>query len=283
MNRLALIQQSAVANSLKSYQTGYVLQVDREVGFAGKDVLEVGGSLPESFVLEGLGVKSWTAVEYVGYYDYCGFSYPGQSIDTSFEAIAAQKRFEVQPYQVINGKIEHLPFPLFSQFDLVFSIAALPFLHAIPMATEKIFQALKVGGCYCASASPIWSCYNGHVLTSIESASGEEYHFGNSPIPPWGHLLMNPPQMYDFLCRKTDRETAAKITYEVYNSQRANRFFLEDYREFVRLSPFSKGSFLPVFASPVPAEIQEKLTVLHPGYQNFSAQGFQLSLLRDRE
>lgn len=282
MNRLENIQKLAKKYSLKSYQTGYVLQVEQEVGFAGKSILEVGGSLPREFVFEALGVKSWTAIKYIQYYIDAGFKYPGGEVSITFDEIkngALQKE-----YEIINGKIEDLPYHLFSSFDLVFSVATLQHLHAIPAATEKIFQSLKLGGCYCAFSAPIWSCHNGHFFTEKKSASGENYNYhDNSPVPPWGHLLMRPPQMYEHLCRAVDFDTAAAITYEIYNSSRINRFFLEDYIHFLKLSPFSQGQFRPLPPMSIPANVQAKLESLYPGYQNFSSQGFSFTLFRDRE
>jgi hypothetical protein len=45
-----------------SYHVPYVSVADKMVGLSGKDVLEVGGSLPADFVLETVGVRSWVAV-----------------------------------------------------------------------------------------------------------------------------------------------------------------------------------------------------------------------------
>lgn len=282
MNRLENIQKLAEKYSLKSYQTGYVLQVEQEVGFAEKSVLEVGGSLPREFVFEALGVKSWTAIEYIQYYIDAGFKYPGGEVSITFDEI--KNGAILREYEVIDGKIEDLPYHLFSSFDLVFSVATLQHLQAIPAATERIFQSLKLGGCYCALAAPIWSCQNGHFFNSKKSTSGEEYNYHiNSPVPPWGHLLMRPPQMYEFLCHHIEFDTAAAITYEIYNSSRINRFFLEDYLHFLKLSPFSQGQFRPMPPMSIPEDIQAKLEALYPGYQNFSSQGFSFTLFRDRE
>jgi SAM-dependent methyltransferase len=282
MNRLENIQKLAEKYSLKSYQTMYVLQVEQEVGFAEKSVLEVGGSLPREFVFEALGVKSWIAIEYIQYYIDAGFEYPGGEVSITFDEI--KNGAIPRGYEVINGKIEDLPYHLFSSFDLVFSVATLQHLHAIPAATEKIFQSLKLGGAYCALAAPVWSCYNGHFFNTKKSPTGKEYNYHEScPVPPWGHLLMRPPQMYNHLCRTIDFDTAAAITYEIYNSSRINRFFLEDYLNFLKLSPFSQGHFRPMPPMSIPEDIQAKLEALYPGYQNFSYQGFSFTLYRDRE
>ncbi|MET0114571.1 MULTISPECIES: hypothetical protein [Limnospira] len=46
-----------------SYHVSFAHICQNIVGFEGKDVLEVGGSLPEEFVFNYLGVKSWSAIE----------------------------------------------------------------------------------------------------------------------------------------------------------------------------------------------------------------------------
>jgi hypothetical protein len=89
--------------------------------------------------------------------------------------------------------------------------------------------------------------------------------------------------MYEFLCHHIEFDMASAITYEIYNSSRINRFFLEDYLHFLKLSPFSKGEFRPMPPKPIPDDIQSKLEGLYPGYQNFSSQGFSFTLFRDRE
>lgn len=59
---------AAEADALKrafglSYHVPYAAKAAATVGFAGKRVLEVGGSLPPDFVREQLGAAQWTAVE----------------------------------------------------------------------------------------------------------------------------------------------------------------------------------------------------------------------------
>ncbi len=46
-----------------SYHVTFARICQDLVGFEGKDVLEVGGSLPPEFVFDYLHVKSWSAIE----------------------------------------------------------------------------------------------------------------------------------------------------------------------------------------------------------------------------
>lgn len=280
--RLQKIKQLAQVYSLKSYQINSVLYLEQQLGFEGKEVLEVGGSLPKEFVLDALGVKRWIAIEYLPYYSDAGFDYPGGKVNLTLEEVRDQSNLGA--YQVISGKIEDLSHPFFLNFDIVFSVAALQHIHAVPQAFNKIYHALKLGGYYYSLAAPIWSCHNGHLHLSKHSASGEKYDYStNSPIPPWGHLLMRPPELYEFLCQVTDFETAASLIYDVYNSSRINRFFLEDYLHFLKMSPFSQGQFNPMPKVSVPSETQTQLETRYPGYHEFASPGFQFLLARDRE
>jgi SAM-dependent methyltransferase len=280
MNRIDEIIHIANQNSVKPYQINFVVDVERSIGFKGKKVLEVGGSLPQNFVLEGLQVESWTGLEYTEYYDVIsGFSF-NTPLDCSLQDIENGRK--LSQYQVVSGKIEDLPYPMFSQFDLIFSVAAFQHIQRFTAALEKMYQALKLGGYLVALASPVWSSTNGHLLTSVEDRVGNTFHFGNSPIPAWGHLLMRPPQLYELLCEHTDLWTAGKIIYEVYQSLRVNRFFTEDYIQFVRSSPFfnEKAIVKSIFPTQIVEDLQQKLEFLHPGYKNFSDQGLVFMLVR---
>ena len=66
-------------------------------------------------------------------------------------------------------------------------------------------------------------------MPEIIDASGHTFNFGNSPIPPWAHLYMSPPELLALLLRHTDRRTAEEMVYYVYHAPHLNRLFLEDY------------------------------------------------------
>jgi sulfatase maturation enzyme AslB (radical SAM superfamily) len=149
-----------------------------------------------------------------------------------------------------------------------------------PMTLDKIFQALKPGGFLFSMWSPIWSAYNGHHLPTMVDKFGKEMNFGNSPIPPWGHLLMRPPELYEYLLKFTDSESAAKIVYFVYHSPHINRLFTEDYIRFINDSRLEQKEVTGIFPSPIKPEIQRRLEELYPGRKHFANNGLMVVLER---
>jgi hypothetical protein len=146
---------------------------------------------------------------------------------------------------------------------------------------DKMFHALRPGGRLFSLFSPIWSAHDGHHLPQIQDLAGNQYHFGNSPIPPWGHLLMRPMELFDHLIGVgCDKAFAREVVYYVYSSNHLNRFFLEDFLQIVRRSDFKVVEVTPVFPRPVPPAIQARLEQLHPGRSDFSHNGVLLVLER---
>ena len=166
-------------------------------------------------------------------------------------------------------------------FDVVFSIAAFEHIAKLPQALDKMFQALRPGGRLFSLFSPIWSAHDGHHLPEMQDAAGRHHNFGHSPIPPWGHLLMRPMELFDHLVGAGhDRAFAHDVVYYVYSSNHLNRFFLEDFLAIVRRSEFSVVQTTPIFPVPVPPETQARLEMLHPGRTDFSHDGLLLVLER---
>lgn len=279
MSPIEAVRAAGQTCGLKPYQIDFCIQAEQIAGFRDKNVLEIGGSLARDFVLGALGARSWIAIEDMSYWP----SDAGISVDySSFEAAAG----DLSPYRVINGKIEQLPESYFGRFDLIFSIAAFQHIHMLPTALDVMFQALRPGGRLIAWVGPIWSAFNGPLLRAVTDKMGRTFSMGNNPVPPWGHLLLRPSELYLELCKKTDRETAAQIVYEIYTSPRVNRFFLEDYADFTRMSAFGRGDgsgrFIPAAALAVPPDIQSRLETLYPGRTQFGPQNILLDLVRVR-
>jgi glycosyltransferase involved in cell wall biosynthesis/SAM-dependent methyltransferase len=267
-----------------SYHVPFAYLCQQLVGFEGKDVIEVGGSLPRDFVFDYLNVKSWTAIETPEYevalQEAGGLSHKGTILDrdndhSSYIGFAEPN---LHDYNFFLANIEDLPHEHHQQYDLIFSIAAFEHIHKLPLALRKMFLALKPSGKLFSLFSPIWSAYNGHHLPKITDKQGNRFDFSNSPIPPWGHLLFRPQELYEYLCQFMDRETAEIAVYYVYNSNHINRFFTEDYIEFVKKSPFTIERLEGTFSSQVPPDTQAKLCRLYPGRTQFNNNGL-LALL----
>ncbi|WP_298371102.1 class I SAM-dependent methyltransferase [Azospirillum sp.] len=266
MNRAESIDHAARMEGLKEYQTQFCIDADQKIGFSGKDVLEIGGHLPERFVLGALGARSWTALEDMTYWP------EGMNFPIDFHSFTDAALSE-QPYRILNGKIEELPTAFHRRFDLIVSIAAFQHIHMLPSALDTMFHALRPNGRLLAFFGPVWSAPQGHILSGITDALGRDFNFGQSPLPDWGHLYLSSSEAYLELCKKMDRPTAARIVFQIYTSSRVNRFFVEDYIQFARLSLFaSHGGLNNIYGAgliPLPPERQSQLEALYPGRKRF--------------
>jgi SAM-dependent methyltransferase len=268
-----------------SYHIPFAMLADRLVGLRGKQVLEVGGSLPDGLVLGELDARGWLAVEQMDYWDETLST--GHVLGTPPTASAAPLRLRdadlsaLLGHRVCHGGIEDLPPTLEACFDVVFSIAAFEHIGRLPLALERMHAALRPGGRLFALFSPIWSAYDGHHLPEIEDAAGRHYNFSRSPIPPWGHLLMRPMELFDHLLAEgVDRATAQQIVYFVHHSGHINRLFLDDHLQIAERCPLRMLLASRLFPRPVPPQVQQRLEVMFPGCRDFCHNGLLLVLER---
>jgi len=267
-----------------SYHVSYAFNCAQSVSFAGKDVLEVGGSLPPGFVFDILGAKSWTAVETPDYEDSLaeagGITHKGTLLHTKTDIIPTRGFGTpfTSRYNFLLANIEDLPPIHEKQYDLVFSIATFEHIQKMPAALDRMHRALKPGGKLFSFFSPIWSAHDGHHLPEMLDSAGKP--IDRSVIPPWGHLLVRPPEMYRFLCTRTDAETAGMMVYYIYQAPFINRFFTEDYLSYIAQTPFKVIQLTRTFSTPVPPNTQSVLAALHPGRKYFDNNGLYIILER---
>lgn len=270
-----------------SYHIPYALSAEALVGLKGKDVLEVGGSLPARFVLEELGVRRWVSIEEMDYWresTATGHQQGTPPVVTPNIPVTEVKAIDsLGSHAVLHGRIENLPPSLHGQFDVIFSIAAFEHIDRMPQALKAMFQALRPDGAVFTMYSPIWSSHDGHHLPKIADSHGNLFDFSNSPIPRWGHLTMRPPELYRYLLDHTDAVAAGEIVYYVYHSPHINRLFTEDYITFFQQSSFSIDKLQLTFPFQGPAELvqraQKTLEGMYPGRKNFMNNGI-LAVLR---
>lgn len=269
-----------------TYHVPYVLSAETLVGLRGKDVLEVGGSLPANFVLDEIGVRRWFSIEEMEYWresTATGHTQGTPPVQIFASSLAAVTDIgALGAHAVLDGRIERLPTSLHGCFDVIFSIAAFEHIDRMPLALDAMFKALRPGGAVFSMYSPIWSAHDGHHLPTIIDAQGRRFDFSSSPIPHWGHLTMRPPELYDYLLKHTDPATASEIVYYVYHSPHINRLFTEDYISFFRKSPFTVEKIHLTFPLQLPAELLEKaqktLENLYPGRRYFLNNGILVVL-----
>jgi SAM-dependent methyltransferase len=268
-----------------SYHVPYALEAESQIGLRGKAVIEIGGSLPERFVRDALGVRGWFAIEEMAYWHEMQGS--GGAHGNPPDQGAVRRVADATPgdaaaaYGVFAGRVEELPDTLHGQFDAAFSIAAFEHIDRLALTLDGIHAALRPGGLLFSMFSPIWSAHDGHHLPVIRDRQGREFNFARSPIPPWGHLMMRPPELFQYLLAHTDRETAGEIVYYVHHSPHINRLFTEDYVAYCQQSEFELLRCDATFAAEVPPDLQRELERRHPGYRRFKNNGM-LVILRKR-
>jgi SAM-dependent methyltransferase len=269
------------------YHVGAAAQAEAMVGLRGRRVLEVGGSLPEGFVREALEVGAWIAIEEAAYWHEIG---AGGAVAGGAAPQAAARRFkDATPadldagYSVFAGRAEHLPERLRGRFDVAFSLSAFEHIDRLALTLDAIHAALRPGGKLFAMFSPVWSAHDGHHLPNIRDAAGRVFNYHASPIPPWGHLLMRPPELFQHLLAHTDRQTAAEIVYYVYHSSHINRLMTEDYVAYVQASPFEVELCEAIYPNPPPADIEAELRRQYPRHAEFANNGLLLVLRKPGE
>jgi glycosyltransferase involved in cell wall biosynthesis len=157
-----------------SYHVPFAHWCQQLVGFEGKDVLEVGGSLPKEFVLDYLNVKSWSALEapdFEVYLDRVASAAEGSNLGKVDYSVFGFTDRELGDYNFFAGSIEELPPAYYQKYDLIFSIAAFEHIHKFPLALEKMFLALKPGGQLFSIFSPI---ANNGILTVLEKPENND-------------------------------------------------------------------------------------------------------------
>lgn len=258
-----------------TYQIPYVFQAEELVGLRDKRVLEVGGSLPEGLVIGELGAAQWVGIEEVGYWDEhpsdTPLAHPLDARRPQLTSITDADR--LGRHEVLLGAVEDLPLALCERFDVIFSIATFEHILKLPLALDRMFAALRPGGKLFTMFSPIWSAPNGHHLPAMVDRAGKRFTLNDSPIPPWGHLLLRPPQLFQYLLRHTDYETAGRMVYFVYHSPRLNRLFTEDFAAYIEATPFTIDALAPTFSVNVPPQVQADLQRAYPGRKHFANNG----------
>jgi SAM-dependent methyltransferase len=270
-----------------SYHVPFALRAS-QLGFKGKRVLEVGGSLPRPFVLDVLEARQWVAIEEMDYWQESQSTghrqgtppaqMPTRTVDSAADADT------LGDYEVLKGAVENRPSGVFESFDVVFSIAAFEHIGRLPMALDRMHKALRKGGELFTLFAPIWSAHDGHHLPNIVDRSGKAFGFHSSPIPPWGHLMMRPPELYQHLQNHTDKETAAEIVYFVYHSPHINRLFTEDYIKFFQGSDFAVRTVELAFLLPDSDALENMLRTIeniYPGRKHFRNNGILAVLTKD--
>lgn len=143
-----------------SYHLNYLQVCQQFVPLRGLDVLEVGGALPASLVIDHLGCNSWTAVEAPAYDQELGNA---NQFHRNLQDQQHQQKHSAR-YKHHYLDIEAIPEEHFGQYDLIFSIACFEHIRRLPQALRVMHLCLKPDGHLFTMHSPIWSAFDGHHL-----------------------------------------------------------------------------------------------------------------------
>ncbi|AII42044.1 hypothetical protein KR100_01310 [Synechococcus sp. KORDI-100] len=253
-----------------SYHLSYLQVCQQCLSLRGLDVLEVGGALPASLVIDHLRCNSWTAVEAPSYDQELGSA---NQFHRNTQDQAYQQKY-VTSYRHLYLDIESIPEEHYGQYDLIFSIACFEHIHRLPQALQVMHRCLKPGGKLFTMHSPIWSAFDGHHLPiAIPSRFAEPKNTLCPIFQPWEHLLLSRIEAYKALKERFDGEFADEVIYYTFNSDHINRYFSEDYLFTFENSPFDCRKIQLTFPCKPSIELQRSLEQANPGYQHFTNNG----------
>jgi len=253
-----------------SYHIPYLDICLQKISLRGLDVLEIGGALPATLVIDHLYCNSWTAVEAPSY-----DAELGEANQFHRNLAERQRLLEIGPrYRHIYCNAEDLDRDHQSQYDLIFSIACFEHINRLPLALERMLAYLKPGGKLFTMHSPIWSAFDGHHLPiGIPDRFDQQLREQSYIFGPWGHLLQTRSQAFLDLRRRFDGAFAEEVIYNTYNSNHINRYFSEDYRICFDASGFQIVEYQITFPRNPSPDLQVALESRFPGYTQFGNNG----------
>jgi SAM-dependent methyltransferase len=253
-----------------SYHLNYLQVCQQFLRLRGLDVLEVGGALPASLVIDHLGCNSWTAVEAPAYDEELGAA---NQFHRNLRDQDHQQKHAAS-YKHLYLDIEAIHEEHYGQYDLIFSIACFEHIHRLPQALRVMHRCLKPGGRLFTMHSPIWSAFDGHHLPIGIPARFESSQSNQGQIfRAWEHLLLTRTQAFKVIRDRFDAEFAEEVIYYTYNSDHINRYFSEDYLMAFEASLYEIEHCHLTFHIQPPSEIEAALKQRHPGYTQFSNNG----------
>lgn len=264
------LERLAKKYNLLAYHVPSIRQFLKVYDVRGKDILEVGGAMPREIVIDHLGANSWTCTESPQYDEELGEA----NQQTLLGASSYGGNYYTQLQNVEDFGPEH-----HGRYDCIFSIACFEHITKFPQALDAMYRCLRPGGVLFSLYSPVWSsCSGAHISHLSIPERFDPSHNGGQILLPWEHLLKPRHTLYKDIELRFDREFAEEVVYAVHNSPHINRYYTEDFIQFVQDSKFAVNQFLMTFLSPMNEGIQAMLEAACPGYKYFDNQGIYLEL-----
>ena len=202
-----------------------------------KHVLEIGGHTPREHVAD-LNFKSWTC------------------LDLTIPNICEQP-----DYCWVNGDVRSLDFEPES-FDFIIATHSFEHVNNLDVALDSCYKTLKSGGFLSSLYGPLWSCHNGYHINVIDENNNLIQFNDHDVIPKWAHLLYSKEELSELLAGKYSESLINQMLFQVYDSDRVNRLFYEDYINIINNSGFKilelRNWHKPIYPDKETQQVLEK-------------------------
>lgn len=264
-----LSDKDTLLDSIVHYQAHAIRLAQTEFSFEDKIVLEVGGSnIPKDVVFKALKVKKWVCVDLISPYQIS--ENPSHYKDIQICNINDENLSEIieqNDYVVIKADASDINEKFYDKFDICISFCSFEHILTLNIVLSNIYKALKVGGYLFSMFGPLYSCFCGSHFYLDSNINFNK----QDKILDFAHLLMSNAELIELLLTHYPQQTANELFKQIKTSERVNRFFYEDYEEFMKLSEFKNYKLTPTNKRFINKEILLKLQTKYPGCYNFDA------------
>jgi len=237
-------------------ETDYFSILKSAVNIKGKVVLEIGGVMPPTLVMDG-NIKQWISIDI-----------SPKRLDTNHSSGIVNS----DKYSALLMDASQMTFPD-EEFDIVFSSNCFEHISDLPNALKHIHRVLKPGGILFTIFAPIWSGPHGHHTWVWDQ--DKPLTFSDNVFPDWHHLLMDETELGEYLNRKYRSELCESILRYVYRSNDINRRVDSDYELEIGKYGFKRIIDYRIQThTKLQKEILNQLRIKYPKVWDFRTQGY---------
>jgi hypothetical protein len=257
--------------NLSPHQSSYLQAFTANYDVRGKDIIELGGAMPRSLVIDHLGANSWTCIQSIDY-----------SLHRNDNQVPSNCTGD-SSYNVIWANAEDFLTTSKSKWDALFSIAAFEHFLRLPEVIRKISKILSPFGTLFSIFAPIWSGpWGQHFTDRIPERFGQPNGEWTTQLifnGPWDHLIYGATEYLEIYTSKFDREFAEELTYQTFQSPQINRLHFEDYRDLFVSASRTSTRIEALFDLPTGsnAQLQVELNRCISKFANTKYKNFQSS------
>lgn len=179
--------------------------------------------------------------------------------------------------QLLNDDASKLSFDD-ETFTHIFSVSVFEHLNNFKDCLSEMHRVLIPGGIVYADFGPIWSSSIGHhVYAKCGDEEARHWNPLKNPIYNYSHLLTNKDEMRADLQGTVSDSLLEEILKWVYELPYINRMFYEDYMRIIEASKF-EIVYLKKDQEKIDSDINSKLQLKYPGFNNFDIRNVELVL-----